>query len=63
MQSRNFFPFGMTNNVITTPIMSQNNKVGGGSIPPPTNSFWVEDLSGNQMVTEDGLLKYVFIGA
>lgn len=63
MQSRDFFAFGIQTNVFTTPLMSQFSKMGGDSLPPPTNSFWVEDASGENMVTEDGVLNYVFVGA
>lgn len=63
MQSHSYFPFGIGTNVFTSPLMSQPNKIGGDSIPPSTNSYWVEDLTHDQMVTEDLSKKYVFVGA
>jgi hypothetical protein len=57
-------PLGM--GVVFNPVVCSlfTQYFAGTSSPvPPTQLLWVEDLTGDQMVTEDLSQQYVFVGA
>ena len=55
------FPIGVSrNNPLAKSIFVEDFSDNGNVPPPPTQVFWVEDTSGNQMVTPSGA-DYIFV--
>lgn len=52
MQSRNFFTFGPTFNVLTDSLFSAQAKIDGTSIPPSAEKLITENS--DPFITEDG---------